>query len=125
MYFLPRRFAQSTPVEYDECSFVHGLVQPFAVKYLEDEQSITWLRHPLHGRAKVLEGAEELTDLVATLSRLMSVATASVARSQALPNSRPVIALSLSADERAMLHQVHEISDWVLTIDRNLGIEFF
>lgn len=111
--------------EYDECSFVHGLVQPFAVKYLEDEQSITWLRHPLHGRAKVLEGAEELTDLVATLSRLMSVATASVARSQALPNSRPVIALSLSADERAMLHQVHEISDWVLTIDRNLGIEFF
>jgi len=111
--------------EYDECSFVHGLVQPFAVKYHEDEQSITWLRQPLHGRAKALDGAEELSDLMATLSRLMSVATGSVARSQVLPNSRPVIALSLSADERAMLHQVHEISDWVLTIDRNLGIEFF
>ena len=35
------------------------------------------------------------------------------------------MALSLSADERALLHQVHEASDWVLTLDRNLGIEFF
>lgn len=111
--------------ELDECTFVHGLVQPFVVKYREDAQSITWLRQPLHGRAQALEDAEELSDLMATTSRLMSVALASVSRSQVLPNARPVIALSLSADERAMLHQVHEVSDWVLTIDRNLGIEFF
>lgn len=111
--------------ESDESSFVHGLVQPFSVDYHEDEQSITWLRLPLHGRAQPLADAEELTDLIATMSRLLSVASASVARSQILPNARPVIALSLSADERAMLHQVHEVSDWVLTIDRNLGIEFF
>lgn len=109
----------------DECSFVHGLVQPFAVKYHEDEQSITWLRQPLHGGALPLDGAEALTDLMGTMSRLLSVASASVSRSQILPKARPVIALSLSADERAMLHQVHEVSDWVFTIDRNLGIEFF
>lgn len=48
-----------------------------------------------------------------------------VARSQYLPHARPVVALSLSANERAILHQVHEVSDWVITIDRNLGIEFF
>lgn len=111
--------------ESDESTFVHGLVQPFSVDYREDEQSITWLRRPLHGCAQALEDAEELTDLLATISRLLSVASASVARSQILPNARPVIALSLSADERAILHQVHEVSDWVLTIDRNLGIEFF
>ncbi len=109
----------------EECAFVHGLVQPYAVKYREDEQSITWLRQPLHGGAQALEDAEELTDLVATMSRLLSVALASVSRSQALPNARPAIALSLSAEQRAMLHQVHEVSDWVLTMDRNLGIEFF
>lgn len=111
--------------ESDDCTFVHGLVQPFSVKYHEDEQSITWQRQPLHGRAHALEDAEELTDLLGTMSRLLSVASASVSRSQALPNARPVIVLSLSADERALLHQVHEVSDWVLTIDRNLGIEFF
>lgn len=109
----------------DDSSFVHGLVQPFEVDYLEDEQSITWLRRPLHGVAQPLEGAEALSDLMGSISRAVSVAVATVARSQYLPHARPVVALSLSADERAMLHQVHEVSDWVLTIDRNLGIEFF
>ncbi|MCC2869628.1 MAG: ATP-binding protein [Candidatus Accumulibacter phosphatis] len=109
----------------DDSSFVHGLVQPFEVVYLEDEQSITWLRRPLHGVAQALEGAEALSDLMGSISRAVSVAVATVARSQYLPHARPVVALSLSADERAMLHQVHEVSDWVLTIDRNLGIEFF
>lgn len=109
----------------DDSSFVHGLVQPFEVDYLEDEQSITWLRRPLHGAAQPLEGVEALTDLIGGISRAVSVAAATVARSQYLPHARPVVALSLSADERAMLHQVHEVSDWVLTIDRNLGIEFF
>ncbi len=109
----------------DEASFVHGLVQPFAVEYREDDQSITWLRRPLHGTARPLADAEELTDLLGATSRLVSVATAAIARGQCLPNGRPVVALSLSADERALLHQVHEASDWVLTIDRNLGIEFF
>lgn len=109
----------------DDTSFVHGLVQPYAVQYREDEHSITWLRRPLHGSAQPLDGAEELTDFLGTMSRLMSVASSSVSSGQILPDSRPVVALSLSADERALLHQVHEVSDWVLTIDRNLGIEFF
>lgn len=111
--------------ESDDSSFVHGLVQPFEVDYLEDEQSITWLRRPLHGLAQPIEGVEALSDLMGSMSRAVSVAVATVARSQYLPHARPVVALSLSADERAMLHQVHEVSDWVLTIDRNLGIEFF
>ncbi|MBV6796084.1 methylation-associated defense system ATP-binding protein MAD8 [Xanthomonas euvesicatoria] len=109
----------------DDASFVHGLVQPFAVEYAEDEQSITWQRRPLHGIPKAIDGAEELSDLLGSIARSLSVASAAVARSQYMPNARPVVALSLSADERAILHQVHEVSDWVMTIDRNLGIEFF
>jgi hypothetical protein len=111
--------------ESDDSSFVHGLVQPFEVDYLEDEQSITWLRRPLHGLTQPIEGAEALSDLMGSLSRSVSVAVATLARSQYLPHARPVAVLNLSADERAMLHQVHEVSDWVMTIDRNLGIEFF
>lgn len=123
---FPAEEIRATDVsELEDSSFVHGLVQPFAVQYLEDEQSITWLRRPLHGSPFPLDGAEALSDLLGSMSRLISVAAATIARSQYLPNARPVVALSLAADERAMLHQVHEVSDWVMTIDRNLGIEFF
>lgn len=109
----------------DECSFVHGLVQPSAVDYRELDDLILWSRRPLHGDARPVPNSEELSDLLSKAARLMSVAAASAARNRYLPNARPVVLLSLKADDRALLHQVHEFSDWVLTIDRNLGIEFF
>jgi hypothetical protein len=112
-------------IQSEEAAFAHGLIQPFGVDYFEDEQSITWLRRPLHGDPLPLEGFEELSDILSMAARTISVATASVARTQFMPAARPVIALSLTPDERALLHQVHEVSDWVITIDRNLGIEFF
>jgi len=111
--------------ELDDASFVHGLIQPYAVEYREFDELVTWSRRPLHGIARPLPDHEELTDLLSTAARLVSVASASAARNRYLPNARPVVLLSLKAEDRALLHQVHEVSDWVLTIDRNLGIEFF
>ncbi len=108
-----------------EASAVHGLVQRFAVDYIEDENTVAWRRRPLHGPARPLEGDEELTDLLSGLAVTMSAATAMVATGQVGIDLRPVITLVLKSDERALLHQVHEVSDWVVTLDRNMGIEFF
>jgi hypothetical protein len=33
--------------------------------------------------------------------------------------------LELDSDERALISEVHDASDWVFTVDRNMGIEFF
>ena len=55
----------------------------------------------------------------------MSPATAMVATGQVGIDLRPSVSLVLKSDERALLHQVHEVSDWVVTLDRNMGIEFF
>ena len=59
------------------------------------------------------------------MSSALSSATATVATGQTALDLRPVVTLSLDAEDRALLHQVHEVSDWVLTLDRNMGIEFF
>lgn len=104
---------------------VHGLVQEFSVEYHEDESTVAWRRQPRHGRAAPLAGAEELSDLLGTLSAALSGATAAVATGEGGLDLRPVIGLALSPEDRALLHQVHEVSDWVFTVDRNLGIEFF
>lgn len=106
-------------------AFVHGLVQEFTIEYHEDEENVVWRRLPLHGSARPLDDAEELTDLLTALSSALSSATAAVATGQSGIDLRPVINLSLGPDDRALLHQVHEVSDWVFTLDRNLGIEFF
>lgn len=104
---------------------VHGLIQDFVVDYNEDEQSVLWRRSPHHGRALDLAEAEELTDLLSSLPRLISCAAAALATRQPGPDLKPVITLSLAAEDRAMLYHVHDVSDWVVTIDRNMGIEFF
>ena len=106
-------------------SLVHGLIQDFHTEYREDESAVAWRRQPRHGLAAPLASAEELTDLLASLSAALSSTTATVATGQTGLDLRPVITLALGADDRALLHQVHEVSDWVLTLDRNMGIEFF
>ena len=109
----------------DSAAFVHGLVQDFSIEYHEDELTVAWRRLPRHGVAQPIEGAEELSDLLGSLSAAMSSATATVATGQSGLDLRPVVTLALSPEDRALIHQVHEVSDWVFTLDRNLGIEFF
>lgn len=104
---------------------VHGLLQDYHVDYQEDDATIAWRRTPRHGVALPLVGCEELTDLLSTLPSMLSNATSAVATGQPGIGMRPVIGLALDATERALLHQVHEVSDWVMTLDRNMGIEFF
>jgi hypothetical protein len=106
-------------------AFVHGLVQEFSTEYHEDELTVAWRRIPRHGVAQPIADAEEFSDLLGTLSSTMSSATATVATGQLGLDLRPVVTLALGPEDRALLHQVHEVSDWVFTLDRNLGIEFF
>lgn len=106
-------------------AFVHGLVQEFSTEYHEDELTVAWWRFPRHGVAQPIEDAEELSDLLGSLAAAMSSATATIATGQSGIDLRPVVSLALGPDDRALLHQVHEVSDWVFTLDRNLGIEFF
>jgi len=104
---------------------VHGLIQDFHVDYREDEASVNWHRQPRHGVALPLDGDSELPSLLAGLSVQLSAALATAVTGQTGVDLRPVITLALNAEQRALLHQIHEVSDWVLTLDRNLGIEFF
>ncbi len=104
---------------------IHGLVQDFQIDYVEDETTVSWRKQPRHGLATPIADAEEMTDLLAGLSSTLSNATAAVATGQTGLDLRPVVTLALDADDRALLHQVHEVSDWVVTLDRNMGIEFF
>jgi hypothetical protein len=104
---------------------VHGLLQDFHVEYREEDGAVCWRRTPRHGRAVPLQGAEELSDLLSSLPATISNATAAVATGRAGLGMCPVVTLALDANERVLLHQVHEASDWVVTLDRNMGIEFF
>ncbi len=123
---FPSQTISATPPESDdETSPVHGLLQDFSIRYDELHDRAAWHRCPLHGEALPIPDAEEFPELLSRLAGLMSNAAATLATGQAGMALRPVSSLVLGPKEKALLHQVHEASDWVFTIDRSMGVEFF
>ena len=104
---------------------VHGLVQPMHLRFIDTDTVVAWHKQPRHGSARDLPGAEECSDLLAALPATIAAATATVTTGEPGLGRVPRITLSLGADDTALLHQAHRYSDWVITIDRTLGVEYF
>ncbi|MEO6034762.1 MAG: ATP-binding protein [Verrucomicrobiota bacterium] len=123
--FPAQSISAQPPRREDESAPVHGLLQDFSVTYVEDADVVAWHRRPRHGMAAPIPGAEEFPNLLTRLAETISTAAANISTGQAGLVLRPVSTLVLGADQKALLHQVHDVSDWVFTIDKSLGIEFF
>jgi len=112
------------PQADEQVAPVHGLYQDYCVDYLDENGVVAWDRHTRHGVAKTLFGGQ-VSEAIAKLPKMMSAITASLATGNFSLDQVPVVRLALDTTERALLNQLHEVSDWVFTVDRNLGIEFF
>ncbi|MDP9765553.1 methylation-associated defense system ATP-binding protein MAD8 [Deinococcus enclensis] len=103
----------------------HGLVQDFSAHYTETEELARWERQPVFGTAEPITADDQLTPYLGSLPRALSASFTAVATGEYQPQLKPTVTLTLGSEQRALLHQIHEVSDWVVTIDRNLGVEFF
>ena len=123
--FPPEEIGTERPFAGEVHSSLAGLVQDFVTQYRDDESGTSWSRQARYGQAPDLADAPDATGLLCALPKLLAAATASVAQSAPAAENLPVVTLDLDADQRAMIYGVHDVSDWVFTIDRNMGIEFF
>ncbi|UQA92173.1 hypothetical protein [Streptomyces halobius] len=115
----------STPRRTIAHAPVHGLVQATTSTYEDNDQQIVWRTAPCHGAAPAMEDAEDLATLMSRLPALLATAAACVATAGQAPRNVPCTVLSLDTADRALLYQAHQTSDWVVTIDRTLGLEYF
>ena len=105
---------------------LYGLVQDFIIEYQDDEEKgVFWKRRPRHGNARPFEQDNKITGLLAQLPEILSWGIATIATDTNAGEELPTFTLGLDVNKRELIHQVHEISDWVITIDRNMGIEFY
>lgn len=111
---------------------VHGLVQAMVTEYHEDDDAISWHKQPRN--ARIAEPAtddgrgvpaSDVSNLLTTLATLMTRAAGAVATGEVGTSQVPRTTLSLTGQDQALLHQAHRSSDWVVTIDRTLGVEYF
>jgi hypothetical protein len=124
--FPPADVGAAQSSQQAERSAVSGLTQSFHTSYKDDGgQTARWERIPKHGPAHAIKGGEAFSSALPRLAQSIDAATAVVATGQTGRALRPVLSLSLQADDRSLIQQVHRVSDWVFTIDRNMGTEFY
>lgn len=113
-----RQKSQGTPS-------LHGLIQDFDTEFVDDESGTYWNKSPVIGGFLNSEDHAVCFELLSTMSRQLCHAVSAVATSGSNFKAVPVVTLGLEVPQRELIYEIHQISDWVFTIDRNMGIEFF
>jgi hypothetical protein len=104
-------------------SFVNGLVHEPEVQVENVAPHFGWTRGL---RSSAPPSAPELEHQIAAALSIAQRLQAALAIGQIPTNDvAPVVALQLDANGQALLRRVHDQSDWVLTVDRNLGLDYF
>lgn len=109
-----------------ETAPVHGLLATTRTHFLDTNGTVSWTRVLEAGDALPIPGTPNLAAVLTESIRTMARANAQLAApDNAEVANRPALLLSLSPTDRALINRVHNISDWVVTLDRTLGVEFF
>src|SRR5260221_1316792 len=104
-------------------SFVAGLLQEPEIQTEAWNGTFAWHKG-LNPRASLVADDWERA-LVRAISTAQRVQARSTLGSGDATDVAPLLAMQLDARGQALLKQVHIASDWVLTVDRNLGLEFY
>jgi hypothetical protein len=103
----------------------YGLIQDFDTQFVDDDRGVFWNKQPIVGSPWGSVDNEMCYELLSNLSRLSCFAASAIATDGISFRSVPVTTLGLNVEQREFIYGVHQASDWVFTIDRNMGIEFF
>ncbi len=102
--------------------FAYGLLSFFERQYT-DQPSPCWRSTVLPS----LEGEKHPSDRTHSerLARLQQVILRCVARNLAADGVLPTLHTEISPEKAHSLRELHRLCDWVITLDRNAGIEYF
>ncbi len=100
------------------------LVNPVSGLVMSDKSIIGW-SHSLN--VNLTAPISDDDSLTAMLTNALEKNQQIVALSLAgrWTNDIPSLSLSLSDEQKALLYQTHQNSDWVITIDQNMGVDFY
>ena len=125
---FPPAPVHAEPAPSPEAAPVFGLMASTRTRFVDTGETVAWTRVAEAGRPTPVPGAEGLAEALADCARAIASATAALAvdPGEPLPDApRPALVLDLSSSDRLLIRRVHDASDWVVTLDRTLGVEFF
>lgn len=104
---------------------MNSMIQAYETEFVDDDSGTYWHKYPIVGFLGTSDEQEGCYDLLASLNKFFCFALSAVAASGGSFRAVPIVTLGLDVARRELIYEIHQISDWVFTIDRHMGIEFF
>lgn len=105
--------------------FLHGLLAEYRSEFNIMNDAVTWSRKVVPSATSELTAGNEISDLIFKIGVNSLGLSCSYFDWGKSIDYLPTIQLELEKQDRHILSQIHDRSDWVFTIDRNFGIEYF
>ena len=104
---------------------LHNLLAEYRTTFDLKGDMATWSRKIIPNQNSEIRETENWARLSFEISDRMSRLASCFFNWGKTLSEVPAVQLELSAVDKYIINHVHENSDWVLTIDRNFGIEYF
>jgi DNA phosphorothioation-dependent restriction protein DptH len=105
--------------------FLHSLLAEYRSEFNVMEDAVTWSRKVVPSPTAEINDAHESAGLIYNLGKNVLGLSCSYYEWGKSVEYVPTIQLELNKQDRHILSEIHKRSDWVFTIDRNFGIEYF
>ena len=114
------------PIGQDTGSFsLHNLLAEYRESFDLKKDSATWSRKIIPNQNREVKDAEDWSHLIYEITdHLLRLSSCFYNWGNSLEEV-PAVQLELSNTDKYIINNIHENSDWVLTIDRNFGIQYF
>lgn len=106
-------------------SYLHGLVHVSVGEYASYQTGMAWRKQYPANQCPDPPAIVGAADRIQTLQSAWGMAVSTVATGRVCTDLLPTTVLQLSPQAESLLHTIHEVCDRVITIDRNLGLDYF
>lgn len=105
--------------------FLHSLLAEYRSEFNVMEDAVTWSRKVVPSSTAEINEDDESAALIYNIGKNVLGLSCSYYEWGKSIEHVPTIQLELNKQDRHILSEIHKRSDWVFTIDRNFGIEYF
>ncbi len=105
--------------------FLHSLLAEYRSEFNIMEDAVTWSRKVVPSPTAEINDGDESAALIYNIGKNVLGLSCSYYEWGKSIEYLPTIQLELNKQDRHILSEIHKRSDWVFTIDRNFGIEYF
>jgi hypothetical protein len=105
--------------------FLHNLMAEYRSNFHLEGTAATWSRKVVPNQNLEITTDDKIAELIHSSTKTLLGFSSSYFNWGNSLNQVPTIQLELSETDKHIISSIHENSDWVFTIDRNFGIEYF